>query len=223
MSKAFEIRLRKEFLKAQELQQDPRLRGILNIEYNPRNCGNEDEWVSIMIPPKDCLYPYRFKATYTMPMFVGPGQLEKNWHQGFILHVPEHILMDPNSDVGVSLEGGSFVSGVPFHNHCSNSWICTGSLWEASRPLGISYFFVNLGRLLNMERFVMATGNHLNAEALEWWTNQRHMEPTNKIDWPLDLFGIDGGRSFHFGNSAPTKPSTISFSSRRKPGFSIIK
>ena len=223
MSKAFEIRLCKESLKSQELLQDPRLKGILNIEYNPRNCGNEDEWVSVMVPPKNGLYPSRFKATYTMPMYVGPGQLEKNWHQGFILHAPEQILMDPNSDLGVSLEGGSFLCGLPFHNHCSNSWICTGSLWEASRSLGIPYFFLNLGRLLNLDRFVNATEPHLNAEALEWWINQRHMEPTNKIDWPLDLFGIDGSRRFRFGDGTPGKSSLITFSTRRKPGFSFKK
>lgn len=103
MSKIGQIRLAKEFANLQALQQDPRIDGIVNIEYNPVESGDRDEWVSIMVRPKSGLYPHRFKFEYHMPMYVGPGRLERRWHAAFVLDAPEHILMDPHSNNNVFL------------------------------------------------------------------------------------------------------------------------
>ena len=200
MSKIGEIRLGKEFVNLQALQQDSRIDGIVNIEYNPRNAGDRDKWVSIMVNPQNGLYPYRYRLTYFMPMYVGPGQLERNWHQSFIFEAPEDVLMDPRSNVNVSVEGG-FTCGIPFNNHCSAAWVCSGSAWAASRGMGVWYFVICLGCLLNQERFLMADEPHMNANALEWWTKQRHKKPNNDIQWPFDLLDKVDKKTVSFGNS----------------------
>ena len=210
MSKAGEIRLCKEFENLQVLQQDSRTDGIINIEYNPRNSGDPNKWVPIMVNPKDGLYPYRFRLTYTMPMYVGPGQLERNWHQSFIFEAPEEVLMDPHSNINVSVEGG-FTCGVPFNNHCSAAWLCSGSAWGASRGMGIWYFVLCIGCLLNQERFLMADEPHLNANALTWWKEQRQMRPNNDIQWPFDLLDKAMKYKIHFGDTSTPKPSSVGF------------
>ena len=211
MSRTGDIRLGKEFNLLQALQRDARIAGIVRIEYNPRDCGDLDKWVSILESPADGRYPCRFRLTYTMPMYVGPGQLVKDWHASFIFEVSEELLTNPRSDVNVSVDDG-FPCGVPFHNHVNEAWVCSGSAWGASRGMGIWYFVICFGCLLNMERFVMAEdGPHLNGEAFEWWMTERQQRPVSNIEWPFDLLEKMERKLIRFGETSKAKSGTAGF------------
>ena len=223
MSKIGQIRLAKEFANLQALQQDPRVDGIVNIEYNPAESGNRDEWVSIMVRPKNGLYPHRFKIEYHMPMYVGPGRLERRWHAAFVLDAPEHVLMDPRSNNNVELYEG-FPCGVPYNNHVGAGWVCSGSAWAVSRNMGLWYFVICLGCLLNQEEFIMAGEPHLNAEAFHWWVEQRHKRPNNDIRWPFDLLEkTEKKNAIQFGDTKAETPNPpkFNFGTTSKPTFSF--
>ena len=228
MSRTGEIRYKKEFENLQVLQQDPRIKDIVEIEYNPRDSGDRNHWVSIKVTPKNGLYPYRYRLTYRMRMFIGPTRNpERNWHASFIFEAPEEVLMDPHSNVNVSLDGGEFPCGVPYNNHVGAAWVCTGSAWGASRGMGIWYFVICLGCLLNNERFLIAMEPHLNGEALNWWINERGMQPNYPIAWPFDLLDkVEEGKKpvINFGGtSAPKQAAGFTFGDTKKTTFSFGK
>jgi len=217
MSKIGQIRLKKEFDLFQLLQQDSRVDGIITIEYNPPASGDPDKWVSIMVRPKDGLYPHRFRITYCMPMYVGPGRLVRDWHVRLIVNAPESVLLNPHSDNNVELCEG-FPCGVPFNNHVGAGWICSGSAWARSIQLGLWCFVLYLGCLLNLDPIIMADEPHLNAEAYHWWVEQRHRKPTNDIQWPFDLIErAERNGAVRFGEAAA--PPRITFGATRKPSI----
>ena len=204
MSRVEEIRLKKEFDILQAIQKDPRTAKNITIRYNPRADANPSHWVSIKQPPVNGLYPYRFRITYTMPMYVGPDQLVDDWYGSVIFEARPEVLVDPNSQVNVQIDG-EFTRGVPFNNHINRGFICSGSAWSVSRGMGIGCFVLCLGMLFNQDPFIMDDrGPHLNGEAFRWWKYQRKMEPNSPIEWPFDLL------------SGPTKP-TFQFGATRKP------
>lgn len=226
MSKTGEIRLEKEFMNLQALQQDPRIDGKVNIQYNPRGNRDRDHWVPIMTIPRGGLYPFRYRLTYTMPMFIGPDEERDrvdNWHASFIFEAPEDVLMNPHSNVNVALDGG-FPCGVPYNNHVGAAWVCTGSAWAASRGMGIWYFVICLGCLLNQERFLIAMEPHLNGDALRWWIDRRNMQPNNNIQWPFDLLDKARKPVINFGGTkTPTTKPNINFGTTSKPQIKFGK
>ena len=144
MSQLYETRLKKEFELLQKLDRHPDVKDIISIYYQER--VGVKTYKSIAETPNG-LYPNSFKVTYTMPMYVGAGKIKKDWSASFAFNVPESILMNPMSNLGVSIVGnnGNFKPGeVPFNNHCSTGFVCTGSAWEvANQGFGIWYFVIH--------------------------------------------------------------------------------
>lgn len=214
MSKVEEIRMKKEFENLQLLQKDPRTAKIIGIQYNPRGDADLFHWAPVLRNPQNGLYPYRFRITYTMPMFIGPGQLVENWQGSFIFEAPPEVLVDPNSEINVQIDG-DFPFGVPYNNHVERCYICSGTAWKVSRGLGIWFFVLCLGGLLNQEPFVMSdSGTHLNGEAFRWWRDQRKMEPNSHIDWPYDLLDKNATPTFQFGAIHPPIPAATGLTFR---------
>jgi len=224
MSDTYEIRLREEFCLLQKLQQHPNVNNDtikITIEYKERL--NAGAFKSILTNPTCRVYPDSFRVTYQMPMYVGEGQLNKNWSATFLFDTPEEILMSKNSNLGVAIEGGSFPHGsVPYNNHLQVGWVCTGTAWSVARQgFGIWYFIICLGCLFNQEKFMMDPDKtHLNSNALMFWKNVRKMQPNNKIAWPFNLtdqkfsFGkadVHPKQSFSFGEKKTVKQSEPSF------------
>ncbi|WP_300915113.1 hypothetical protein [Bacteroides acidifaciens] len=219
MSHTYETRLKKEFELLQRLERHPNVKGIITLYYKDRVEGGA--YKSILETPTSGLYPNEFKVTYKMPMYVAENQLKRDWQASFLFEVPEEILMDPNSKLGVEIEGnnGNFPEGSkPFNNHVSTGWVCTGTAWGvANQGFGIWYFIIAVGCLLNQEKFMMASedadeNRHLNADAFRFWKNVRKMQPNNKIDWPFKLmddpvFGEPQKKKFSFGEKKSTQPS----------------
>jgi hypothetical protein len=225
-SETYEIRLRKEFELLQKLQRHPNVNNStirITIEYKERLNGKT--FRSVLEKPTCTIYPNSFRVTYAMPMYVGEGQLKRDWQATFLFSTPEEILMSPNSKLGVEIEGSSFPSGsVPYNNHISTGWVCTGTAWSvANQGFGIWYFLIALGCLFNQEKFMMASepadeNKHLNADAFRFWKNVRKMQPNNKIDWPFNLidigdkFGSKATATFSFGEKKTVDPPKSSFS-----------
>ena len=224
MSQIYETRLKKEFEYLQKLERHPfNNKGIIKLYYIDRVSGGS--YRSILETPTSNLYPNKFKVTYSMPMYVGEGQIKNDWSASFLFEVPEDILMDPDSKLGVQIEGnnGNFPEGSkPFNNHVSTGWVCTGTAWGvANQGFGIWYFIIALGCLLNQEQFMMASDDadenrHLNADAFRYWKNVRKMQPNNKIDWPFKLmdslkFGPASKGGFTFGTKIKQDPSASKF------------
>lgn len=212
MSKVYETRLRKEYELLQRLNRHPNVKNIIEIFYKERISGGD--YKSVSEKPTDALYPNSFKVTYTMPMYVGEGQLKKDWSASFLFETPEEILMNPNSTLGVEIEGngGNFpTNSVPFNNHVSPGWVCTGTAWGvANQGFGIWYFIISLGCLFNQEKFMMACEDedehrHLNSDAFRFWKYGRNMRPNNQIDWPFKL--LDDPVFGKVQREEPKKPS----------------
>lgn len=212
----YEKRLKIEFDLLQKLQVSE-IKDIVEIFYKERIGGNSG-WKSIMNTPDSPLYPNKFKVTYHFPkMYVGPNSIKRNWTQSFVFEVPENILMHMGSSMGVQIENGSFQDGeVPYNNHISKSYICTGSAWTiAQQGYGIWYFIICIGCLLNLEKFMMDSNRrHLNEEALIFWRTERNMQPTNKIKWPFDLNMR--------GKDEVKPPCSIRFGQIQKPSSKIV-
>lgn len=137
------------------------------------------------------LYPNKFKFTYAMPMYLGVDQLKEDWEASFLLDVPESVLMDPNKSLNMEIEGGSF-EYKPFNNHCTSSWVCTGTIWDIAQGCGLWYFVMSVGCLLNQDRIVTPADasdehRHLSAEAFRYWKENRNMQPITDIKWPFNL------------------------------------
>lgn len=195
MNEIFEIRLKKEFGLLQRLQKHKfNKNGIVKLFYKDRSAGNS--WRSILEQPTDNrFYPYQFKVTYTMPMYVAEDVLKKDWSASFTFETPEDILMNPNSSLNnnfrIDSSNGRFPEGEkPFNNHVSPGWVCTGTAWSvANQGFGIWYFIISVGALFNLDKGMMAHDadaetHHLNRDAYRFWKNKRNMQPTNDIAWP---------------------------------------
>ena len=88
------------------------------------------------------------------------------------------------------IDGGSFPDGyIPFNSHVSKNWFCIGSEWESARGLGIWYFIISIGGVLNQDKSEMNIHEtvHLNSDAFDYWVNDRRMQPNNNIKWPTNL------------------------------------
>lgn len=185
----YEKRLQTEYELLQKLQ-GSEISNIVDIHYKERE-GGASQWKPIGQCPSSRLYPNTFRVTYTFPrMLVGPNQEVRNWKHSFLFSVSENVLMRQGSSMGVEIEGGSFPEGqVPFNNHVSAGYVCTGSAWSiAQQGYGIWYFIICVGCLLNQEKFMIDAGHiHLNRDALEYWKRIRGMRPNNDIKWPFDL------------------------------------
>ena len=123
-------------------------------------------------------------------MYVGWNKIKRNWHGTINFTATEDVLMGKNS-MPVHIEGGGFPAGeVPYNNHVSMGFICTGSAWQiAQQGYGIWYFIICIGSLLNLEPLIMDEKNsrHLNEDAFNFWVIERKKKPTNNIKWPFDL------------------------------------
>lgn len=192
MSEIYNTRLRKEFELLQKLERHPfNVGGIIHIFYKDRFGGRD--YKSIMDNPSSSLYPNEFKVKYTFPiMFVGPGQVVRNWSYSFMFTVSEDILISDkkvDSDF-FRIENGEFPDGqIPYNSHVSKTWFCIGSEWESSRGLGIWYFVVSIGGILNQDKSEMNIHEtvHLNSAAYDFWVEDRDMRPNNEINWPFNL------------------------------------
>lgn len=214
MSQLYETRLKKEFELLQKLDRHPDVKDVISIQYQER-IGNKS-YISIQETPKG-LYPNSFMVTYTMPMYVAAGKIKKDWSASFAFDVPESVLMNPMSNLGVRIVGnnGNFKQGeVPFNNHCSTGWVCTGSAWGvANQGFGIWYFVLALGCLLNQEEFMMANErHHLNSEAFEYWDKIRRRKPNNDIKWPFRL-----NTEFSFGTVEQAQKPSFTFGPIQQP------
>lgn len=216
MSKIYETRLRKEFFDLQSLQKHPSVRNIIHIEYNLRSSGNRDEWFPITDIPSDGLFPHRYLVTYSMPMYVEHARFKRNWHASFVIEVGESVLLDQNSNYGVELYGGAFPEGTPYNNHASTAWLCTGTAGAMSKGMGLWYFVICIGCLLNQEKFIMdcSGATHLNGAAYSWWVEKRGMKPNSEIDWPFHLLDEKPSEmkiTFGAVSSSPQKQVAFSF------------
>lgn len=229
MNETYEIRLREEFELLQKLQRHPSVNNDtikITIQYKDRLRGGN--YKSVLENPSSGMYPNSFRVTYQMPMYVGHGQLKRDWQATFLFSVPESVLMNPHSSLEAKIEGDKFPDGsIPYHNHVSRSgsWFCQGGSWGAAQQgNGIWYFIVALGSILNMDRgFVVEDSedarHHLNYDAFLYWKDERNMQPVSAINWPFNLpqiptFGkpTSGDRGsqkpkFSFGKSEQKKPT----------------
>lgn len=238
MSEIYNTRLRKEFELLQKLERHPfNVGGIIRIFYKDRFGGRD--YKSILDNPSSSLYPNEFKVKYTFPiMFVGPGQVVRNWSYSFMFTVSEDILISDkkvDSDF-FRIENGEFPDGqIPYNSHVSKTWFCIGSEWESSRGLGIWYFVVSIGGILNQDKSEMNIHEtvHLNSAAYDFWVKDRDMRPNNEINWPFNLVDDEVKKKYNVvfvdekGNtifnqnleegspiSAPVAPN--------KPGFTFV-
>jgi len=225
-SETYEIRLQKEFELLQKLQQNPNVNksGTIRITIEYKERYNSNTFKSILDKPACALYPNSFRITYQMPMYVGEGQLKRDWQATFLFSTPEEILMEPNSENNVSIEGndGSFpIGSIPYNKHISPGWVCTGTCWSvAQQGYGIWYFILMLGCLLNQEEILIDDdGNdHLNGGAYRYWRDVRKKQPNNKIDWPFniieinDTFGKKTTPTYSFGEKKTVEPPKQSYS-----------
>ena len=214
-NETYEIRMKKEFELLQKLQRHPSVNNDtikITIQYKDSRSG---KYKSVLENPSSAFWPTDFRVTYKMPMYVGPGQLKRDWEATFLFSISESTLMNPSSDVNPNIEGGCFTSGsVPYHNHVSQNgtWFCHGGAWHAAQQgYGIWYFIIAMGSILNMDRgFVVEgenAGHHLNHNAYLFWKDQRNMQPVSNINWPYNL---------------PDKPS-FGGSTGQKSKFSFVK
>lgn len=195
MSEIYNTRLRKEYELLQKLEQHPfNQSGIIHTYYKDRFSGS---YKSIMDNPTASLYPNEFKVKYTFPiMYVGPGQIVRNWSYSFLFTVSEDILISDkkvNSEF-FKIENGAFPDDIiPYNSHVSKTWFCIGSEWESARGLGIWYFVISIGGILNQDKSEMNIHEtvHLNSEAYDYWTKDRNMQPNNDIIWPFNLADED--------------------------------
>lgn len=231
-NETYEIRLKKEFELLQKLQRHPSVNNStikITIQYKDRLLGGD--YKTVLENPSSGMYPNSFRVTYQLPVYVGPGQLKRDWKASFLFSTPENVLMNPDSKLGVDIEGGEFPDGsIPYNNHVSKGWVCTGTAWSvANQGFGIWYFIVSLGCLFNMERFMMVAKpeedpvygvRHLNYEAYLYWKNEMKFKPINKINWPFKLMDTPS-----FGSVSPSEPPTqkpkISFGAVEKPNKSF--
>lgn len=191
MSEIYNTRLRKEFELLQKLEKDPFNRtGIIHTFYKDRMTG---VYKSILESPNAGLFPTDYKVKYTFPiMYVGPGKVVRNWSYSFLFSVSEDILIG-NKKVDADffhIDGGQFPDGMmPYNSHVSKTWFCIGSEWETCRGMGIWYFVVSMGGVLNQEKSEMNIHEdvHLNSAAFDYWVNDRKMQPNNLITWPFNL------------------------------------
>ncbi len=153
--------------------------------------------------PTGGLYPNEFKVKYTFPiMYVGPGQIVRNWSYSFLFSVSEDILI---SDKKVDseffkIENGAFPDDmIPYNSHVSKTWFCIGSEWESARGLGIWYFVISIGGILNQDKSEMNIHEtvHLNSAAYDYWTEDRNMQPNNNISWPFNLADEDTKKKYN--------------------------
>lgn len=191
MSRIYETRLEQEFKLLQKLERNGSVRNIINIYYKER--GSSGQYKSIKENPIDGDYPNHFKVKYTFPvMYVGRDKIERNWSYAFTFDVSEDILIN-NAKVDADffhIDGGSFPDGyIPFNSHVSKNWFCIGSEWESARGLGIWYFIISIGGVLNQDKSEMNIHEtvHLNSDAYDYWVNDRKMQPNNNIKWPTNL------------------------------------
>ena len=188
MNETFEDRLREEIKDLRKLQTQPSMKGILDIYYK----DSRGQYKTILNPTvMEDLYEddaLDLKVRYTMPMYVEPGVLKKDWSAAVLLKVTEPALLE-DANLGVSVDGGHFPDGsVPFNKHISRGWICTGFIWKDAIKNGIWYFVICLGGLFNLEPEMQAkNGDHLNGRARVFFEEVRHKQPTNKIAWPVKL------------------------------------
>lgn len=194
MSRTYETRLENEFKLLQKLERNRSVRGVINIFYRER--GSSGPYKSILENPAEGDYPNHFKVKYTFPiMYVGEGQVVRNWSHAFTFDVSEDILIN-NAHVDADffhIEGGAFHDGqIPFNSHISKNWFCIGSEWESARGLGIWYFIISIGGILNQDKSEMNIHEsvHLNSAAYDYWVNSRQMRPNNIINWPTNLTEI---------------------------------
>ena len=184
-----------------KLQRHPNVSKYLQIFYKERL--GSGSYKPILMPIESegttengspfILYPNKFKFTYTMPMYVGEGQLINDWSASFLFEVPESVLMNQNKSLKMSIEGGEFPDGrVPFNNHVSKTWVCTGTIWDIAQGSGLWYFVMSVGCLLNQDRIVTPADDrdetrHLNRAAFRFWKHERNMTPITDIKWPFNL------------------------------------
>lgn len=191
MSRIYETRLEQEFKLLQKLERNNSVKDYISIFYKER--GSSSLYKSIKESPIDGDYPNHFKVVYTFPiMYVGRNLIERNWSYAFTFEVSEDILIN-NAKISAdffNIDGGSFPDGyIPFNSHVSRSWVCIGSEWESARGMGIWYFLISIGGLLNQDKSEMNIHEtvHLNADAFDFWVNNRKMQPNNIIKWPTNL------------------------------------
>lgn len=215
MNKLYErVRLPKEYENLLKLQQHPDASPYLSIEYNPRESGNPDEWVPVTTAPGNGLYPYRYKFTYTMPMYVSPKRKVRKWSASYVINASERALIDGTSGMGLQLYGDGYKYGVPFNQHISPGHFCDGNATMISRGMGLWYYAICIGAILNQDAFAMAwDGGHYNPEAHTWWVDRGRC-PINKIDWPFNLLdSVPVRPSFTFGEiKAPVQQPAPKFS-----------
>ena len=191
MSRIYETRLEQEFRLLQKLERNSSVRGIINIFYRER--GSSGTYKSVTENPQEGDFPNHFKVQYTFPiMYVGRDKIERNWSYAFTFDVSEDILIN-NAKVDADffhIDNGAFPNGyIPFNSHVSKNWFCIGSEWESARGLGIWYFIISIGGVLNQDKSEMNIHEtvHLNSDAYDYWVNDRKMKPNNQIKWPTNL------------------------------------
>ncbi len=215
----YEIRLREEFKNMRRLQQDPGMKRILAIWFVDRITGNR---ISVIDDPESQLFPEQYMVTFSMPVFMARDNLKRDWSGDFTVTLAQDILMMPESR-NVPVCQLDMATGVPFNHHISQGYFCTGGLWSVAKDYGLWYFIIGCGSIINQESTWMDdTGvGHLNAEAYQYWKNERRKQKINDIQWPFDL-----RNRIEIGINKEINPNKIKIGQplqREKPKIRIIR
>lgn len=187
--KTYEIRLREEFKNLQKLQQHNSIKGVVIIRYEDRIKGGIH---AINIKPSNMnMYPEKYFVTYRMPVFTGRNNLNNNWEGLLTLQVSKDSLLNGRNVSTASCElkcNGRY----PFNHHISQGFFCVGGIWKTSIGLGIWYFILATGALINQEEAWLTddASGHLDEDAYKYW-KERNKAKVNDIKWPFNLLDED--------------------------------
>lgn len=199
------VLLREEFNLVRKLQKDAEFAKYVTVEYEDRVTGGTRPVVSTPTADK---YPEVYIVDYRMAVYVSVGQLRNDFHGTAKITLSEPVLSNKTADHGPHVEWET--NCKPFNNHVSDKWVCNGngkdSAWAVAKDLGLWYFIIVMGQLINQDPNVSADAIHMSSDAYNYWVRRDRTSVTN-IKWPLDLL---------------TRP-TITVVHSEKPKISIVR
>lgn len=213
-----ETLLKEEFSLVVRLQQDTEFSKWVSVSYEDRNVSEDrksGKVQSVTVPPNGPRYPEKYIVEYSLPVYVSPGQLRRDWHGTVTILLSEPVLTNKHSHEGPLVRFHS--NFEPLNHHVRQNSICSGNAWLVARKNGIWHFIISLGALINQDEFVCAEGGHMNSAGYRYWV-ARDRKPVTNIKWPLNLLG--GDLEFKPVNIESPKVQTLTVS--RKPEKQII-
>ena len=179
------VLLREEFNLVQKLQKDTEFTKYIIVRYEDRVTGEIKPVLSVPTAEK---YPEIYIVDYRMPVYVSEGQLRNDFHGTAKIYLSEPVLENKTADHGPHVEWKT--NCKPFNNHVSDIWVCNGkgrdSAWAVAKDLGLWFFIIVMGELINQDPNVSTNAVHMSSEAYDYWV-RRGRKPITNIKWPRDL------------------------------------